>query len=76
MAEKRVQIRATYQGKDGDLGYVSGRMYTLQIVTRPSHIFEDKRLVIHAERTDGTGGVEYEHFETGFLDNWTHVRRA
>ncbi len=66
-------ITAQFIGQDGSLGYKQGETYTLYTETRPSEIFPDKRMVIYFERQDGSGAVEYEHFDKGVIFNWKNI---
>src|ERR1700733_11827562 len=66
-------IQAVFIGTDNSVGYNKFQQYTLKVYTAPSKYFEDKRPVICIEREDGFGYVEYEHFETGLINNWKNI---
>lgn len=60
------KILASFNGKDGSLGYTKGVDYRLTVTT--------KRFgAIHIEREDGTGDCIYEDV-INFLDNWTNIK--
>lgn len=66
-------IEAVFIGSDNSVGYNKYEKYSMKTYTAPSRYFEDKRSVICFEREDGSGYVEYEHFETGVINNWKSI---
>lgn len=69
-------IQAVFVGGDGSVGYDKFTKYELKTYTAPSQYFEDKRQVICFERMDGSGYVEYEHFDTGVINNWRDITQV
>ena len=71
MENKKSKIAAVFQGEHGSLGYKKGRMYHLELTTKPVVKNNSLGIVFCIKRCDSQLSVcEYSSIHT-FLDNWS-----